>query len=313
MMTQGATRHRLGWIGLGRMGNAIAERLATAGCDLKGYNRTRAKAEGLQKVGVTLVERPADLAACDIVFTMVSTADDLRSVLTGPDGLFAKDRAAPKILVELSTISPEASAEIRELAGRRGTDMLVVPVSGNDVVARAGKLGVIASGPRVSFDTVKPYLQIFGPSVTYVGEGEVSRILKICHNLYLGIVYEGLAEVTLLAQAHGVPRHLFLDVINKSVLGSTFTRYKTPVIANLDYTVTFTNTLMRKDLELGLRAASAHGVSLPATEVVRDLVQACIDEGRAEQDYTVMLDKLAEQAGMRLSPDNADVTDGLKE
>lgn len=310
-MTNSETKLRLGWIGLGRMGYAMAEQLAKAGFEVKGYNRTRSKGEGLVKVGVTLVDHPSDLADCDVVFTMVSTADDLRSVLNGPEGLFSKDGAAPKILAEFSTISPEASADIRALAASKGTQMLVVPVSGNDVVARAGKLSVTASGPRDVFDAVLPCLRCFGPNVIYVGEGEVSRIVKICHNLYLGILYEGLAEVTLLAQAQGVPRHLFLDVINNSVLGSTFTRYKTPVIANLDYTVTFTNTLMLKDLELGLKAASAKGVSLPATEVVRDLVQACIDDGRAEQDYTLILDKLAEHAGMSLTPDNAKVTDGL--
>lgn len=310
-MSSSLRRYRLGWIGLGRMGYAMAERLAKAGCQVRGYNRTHAKAEGLAAFGVALEIRPADLADCDIVFTMVSTADDLKSVLAGADGLFSQPGRSPKILVELSTISTEASAEVRALAQRAGADMLVVPVSGNDVVARAGKLSVMASGPRRAFDTLAPYLSCFGPSVTYVGEGEVSRIVKICHNLYLGITYEGLAEVTLLAEKHGVARHVFLDVINKSVLGSTFSRYKTPVIANLDHTVTFTNTLMRKDLELGLKAAKDVGVALPATEVVRDIVQACIDDGRAEQDYTIILDKLAEYAAMKLKPEFAPVTDGL--
>ena len=177
--------------------------------------------------------------------------------------------------------------------------MLVVPVSGNDVVARAGRLSVMASGPRPVFDIVAPYLSCFGSSVTYIGEGDVARVVKICHNLYLGIMFEGLAEVTLLAEKHGVSRHVFLDVINKSVLGSTFSRYKTPVIANLDYTVTFTNTLMRKDLDLGLKAAKERGVALPATQVVRDVVQACIDDGHAEADYTRILDKLAQYSGMQ--------------
>ena len=306
-----AAEGRLGWIGLGRMGYAMAEQLAKAGFKLRGYNRTRSKAEGLQNAGVTLVDHPSDLSDCDIVFTMVSTADDLQSVLNGPNGLFSRPNRAPRILAELSTISPEASAQIRAFAASKGTEMLVVPVSGNDVVARAARLSVTASGPKAVFDIMLPYLKCFGPHVTYVGEGEVSRVVKICHNLYLGIVYEGLAEVALLAEAHGVPRNLFLQVINNSVLGSTFTRYKTPVIANLDYTVTFTNTLMRKDLELGLKAGASKGVPLPATEVVRNIVQACIDDGRAEQDYTIILDKLAQYAGMSLKPENAAVTDGL--
>jgi 3-hydroxyisobutyrate dehydrogenase len=303
--------HRLGWIGLGRMGYAMAERLAKAGHDVSGYNRTRAKAEPLAASGVTLVGHPADLADCDIVFTMVSTADDLNAVLIGPNGLFTRAPQAPKLLVELSTIATDASAQVRTIAARAGSAMLVVPVSGNDVVARAGRLSVMASGPRSAFDVVAPYLACFGSSVTYVGEGEVARVVKICHNLYLGIMYEGLAEVTLLAEKHGVARHVFLDVINKSVLGSTFSRYKTPVIANLDYTVTFTNTLMRKDLDLGLAAARAVGVTLPATQVVRDLVQAAVDDGRAEADYTVMLDKLAQRAGMTLVPEQVSVGDGL--
>ena len=303
--------HRLGWIGLGRMGYAMAGRLAKAGADLRGYNRTRAKAEGLSAAGVALVDHPSDLAGCDIVFTMVSTADDLKSVLIGPDGLFSRAGQDPRILVELSTISPEASAEIRTIAGARGTEMLVVPVSGNDVVARAGRLSMMVSGPRTAFETVAPFLACFGPNVSYVGDADVARMVKICHNLYLGIAFAGLAEVTLLAEKHGVPRHVFLEVLNKSVLGSTFSRYKTPVIANLDHTVTFTNTLMKKDLDLGLQAAKASGVSLPATQVVRDLVQACIDDGRAEEDYTIILDKLAQHAAMELKPENVNLTDGL--
>jgi 3-hydroxyisobutyrate dehydrogenase len=310
-MELGFPKHRLGWIGLGRMGYAMVERLAMAKADIRGYNRTRAKAEPLIESGVRLVDNPSDLADCDIVFTMVSTADDLKSVAFGAGGLFSSPRRSPRVLVELSTISVEASAEIRALAKARGTEMLVVPVSGNDVVARAGRLSVMASGPRAVFDMVAPYLSCFGPSVTYIGDGEVARVVKICHNLYLGIMFEGLAEVTLLAEKHGVPRHAFLNVINNSVLGSTFSRYKTPVIANLDYTVTFTNTLMKKDLDLGLKAAREKGVALPATQVVRDIVQACIDDGRAESDYTLILDKLAQQSGMQLMSEEAPLNDGL--
>ena len=220
-MSPESHKHRLGWIGLGRMGYAMAERLAMAKADIRGYNRTRAKAEPLVEAGVRLVDRPSELADCDIVFTMVSTAEDLKSVTFGDDGLFSSPGRKPHVLVELSTISAEASAEIRALAGAQATEMLVVPVSGNDVVARAGRLSVMVSGPRSVFDMVAPYLLCFGSSVTYIGEGDVARVVKICHNLYLGIMFEGLAEVTLLAEKHGVSRHVFLDVINNSVLGST--------------------------------------------------------------------------------------------
>jgi 3-hydroxyisobutyrate dehydrogenase len=309
-MSTALPRHTVGWVGLGRMGFAMAERLAKAGADVAGYNRTRAKAEALTQAGVRLVDRPVDLADRDIVFTMVSTASDLREVLQGPDGLLSS-KQAPKILVELSTVSPEESAEVRAVAAAYGARMLAVPVSGNDVVARAGKLSVLVSGPADAYETVAPYLACFGPSVSYVGDGDIARVVKLCHNLLLGIVFEGLAEVTVLAEKNGVPRHVFMDCINKSVLGSTFTRYKTPVIANLDFTVTFTHTLLRKDLDLGIGAGRKTGTNLPATQVVRDLVQRCVDEGGAEADYTTMLRRLAADAGLDLKPDRVAVSDGL--
>jgi 3-hydroxyisobutyrate dehydrogenase len=304
-------KHTAGWIGLGRMGLAMAERLARADVDLAGYNRTRAKAEPLLGLGVRLVDTPVELAERDIVFTMVSTAADLRQVLLGPDGLLSSPHKVPRILVELSTVSAEESAELRAIATAKGVQMLAVPVSGNDVVARAGKLSVLVSGPADAYDVVAPYLACFGPSVKYVGDGDGARVVKLCHNLLLGIVFEGLAEVTVLAEKCGVPRHVFMECINNSVLGSTFTRYKTPVIANLDFNVTFTHTLMRKDLDLGLRAGQNSGTNLPATQVVRDLVQRCVDEGKAEADYTTMLQRLAADAGLELTPDGVQVSDGL--
>jgi 3-hydroxyisobutyrate dehydrogenase len=309
-MSPDLAKYTVGWIGLGRMGLAMAERLAKAGVDLAGYNRTRAKAEPLLGLGMRLVDNPVELAERDIVFTMVSTAADLRQVLLGPDGLLCA-RKAPKILAELSTVSAEESAELRAIATAKGTRMLAVPVSGNDVVARAGKLSVLVSGPADAYDVVAPYLACFGPIVKYVGDGDSARVVKLCHNMLLGIVFEGLAEVTVLAEKNGVPRHVFMDCINNSVLGSTFTRYKTPVIANLDFNVTFTHTLMRKDLDLGLRAGQKSGTKLPATQVVRDLVQRCVDEGKAEADYTTMLQRLAADAGLELTPDGVKVPDGL--
>ncbi len=301
----------LGWIGLGRMGGALAERLASSGHDISGYNRTRSKVEHLAGAGVKLVDLPADLADRDVVFTMVSTASDLMMVLTGEGGLLT-GASKPSILVDLSTVSPDESEAVRKLLAKHGIEMLVLPVSGNDVVVRAGKLSVIASGPRATFDRIEPILRDFGRDLTYVGEGDVARIIKICHNLFLGLVYEGLAETALLAEKHGIPRHLFMQVINRSVMGSTFSGYKTPVIANLDFNVTFTNTLMLKDFDLGLKAAAAHGLPLPATAAAREVTAEMVATGRGEEDFTAVLDLLARRAGMTLRSENADADDGLK-
>lgn len=310
-MSEGPGRHSLGWIGLGRMGYAIAERLARAGCDLTGYNRTRSKAEPLRAHGAGLAASPVELAGRDIVFTMVSTAADLEAVTLGPGGVLTDPARAPKILVDCSTISAEASEEIRAAAARRNVVLVVASVSGNDVVARAGRLRVFASGPRAACDTVAPYLERFGTSVTYVGDGDLARAVKIGHNLFLGIVYQALAECTVLAEKQGVPRHVFLNAINESVLGSPYTRYKSPGIVNLDFTVTFSNALFIKDLDLGLQAAGGTGAALPLTERVRSLAAECIAASGAEADYTTLLLRQARASGLSLKPEEATVRDGL--
>ncbi|MGH6969545.1 MAG: NAD(P)-dependent oxidoreductase, partial [Stellaceae bacterium] len=231
-MATGSNVHKIGWIGTGRMGFPMAERLAKNGCDVTAFNRTRAKAEPLTMSGAKLVGRPADLAACDIVFTMVSASDDLKAVTLGKDGVFADGGKAPKILVDCSTVSEEVSAEVREAALKRGTQMLAAPVSGNGKVVKAGKLTIVASGPKTAYDTALPYLEMMGSGASYVGEGELARIVKICHNVFLGAVIQNLVEVTVLAEKCGVKRHAFLDFINKSVMGSVFSTYKTPALVN---------------------------------------------------------------------------------
>ncbi|HEX7967948.1 MAG TPA: NAD(P)-dependent oxidoreductase [Stellaceae bacterium] len=303
--------HKLGWIGAGRMGYPMAERLAKAGYDVTVYNRTRAKAEPLTKSGIRLVDRPADLADRDIVFTMVSASDDLKQVTLGRDGVLSVAGKAPKILIDCSTVSEEASAEVRAAAAKLGTKMLASPVSGNGKVVKSGKLSVVVSGPKDAFETARPYLEKLGQGVGYVGEGELARMVKICHNVFLGIVIQALVEVTVLAQKGGVPRHAFLDFMNKSVLGSIFTRYKTPALVNLDFAPTFTPVLLRKDLDLGLAAARKVGTPMAVTALVREILQGLIGQGFTEQDFATLLVQQAKAAGMPLEPENVPVSDGL--
>jgi len=304
-------RHKIGWIGTGRMGFAMAQRLAKESCDLTAYNRTRAKAEPLAKSGAKLAARPADLAGCDIVFTMVSASDDLKEVVMGKDGVLADKAKQPRILVDCSTVSEEASAEVRAACAQRGTQMLAAPVSGNAKVVKAGKLTIVASGPQDAYDTVKPYLAMMGRGSSYVGDGELSRIVKICHNVLLGVTIQNLVEVTILAEKCGVKRHAFLDFINKSVMGSMFTTYKTPALVNLDMNPTFTPVLLKKDLDLGLAAARKNNVPMPVTAVTRELVQNLIGLGYADKDFATLLLQQARNSGLDIKSENFEVGDGL--
>jgi 3-hydroxyisobutyrate dehydrogenase len=309
MAGQNMKAHRLGWIGIGRMGYAMAERLAQAGCDISVWNRTKSKAEPLARSGAKVVDQLTDLAGCDIVFTMVSAGKDVKEVLFGPNGVTSKGKS-PKIVVDSTSISLEESAEIREKLGKLGVKLLAAPVSGNAKVIKAGKLTVVASGPEDAFEAVAPYLEAIGQGVSYVGAGELSRIAKICHNVMLGVVTQNLCEITILAEKAGMKRHAFLDFLNKSVMGSMFTRYKTPALSNLDFHVTFTPELLRKDIDLGLAAGRQLGVPMPTTSVARDLVQTLIGHGY-DQDFSQLLLLQAKASGIELEPENVEVGDGL--
>ncbi len=302
--------HRLGWIGIGRMGYAMAQRLAKSGCDIAVWNRTRSKGEPLAEHGAKVVDALTDLAACDIVFTMVSTGKDVKEVLFGTNGVMSKG-SVPKIVVDSTSISLEESAEIRDKLAQKGVKFLAAPVSGNAKVIKAGKLTVVASGPKDAFDAVAPYLEAIGQGVSYVGDGELSRIAKICHNVMLGVVIQNLCEITVLAEKAGMQRHAFLDFLNKSVMGSMFTRYKTPALANLDFHVTFTPELLMKDIDLGLSAGRHFGVPMPTTAITRDLVQTLIGHGY-DQDFSQLLLLQAQASGVELESENVEISDGLE-
>lgn len=299
---------RIGWIGTGRMGYALAARLAKAELDVACWNRTRAKAEPLREYGATVVDNLVDLADRDVVFTMVSTSKDLEQVV---DTLLSDPQRTPKYVVDCSTVSSETSAAVRVRLAERGAQLVASPVSGNGKVVKAGMLSLVCSGDEQAFSDVRPLLDLLGRHVTYVGEGERARLVKICHNLMLGVVTQNLAEITVLAEKGGVSRAAFLEFMNNSVMGSVFTRYKTPAFVNLDLTPTFTPVLLRKDFDLGLAAASEYGVPMPVVASAREPVQAAIAQGRGSEDFAVLLELEAAAAGLKLKSENEDVDDGL--
>jgi len=304
--------HRLGWLGTGRMGAAMARRLLVAGCDLAVYNRSPAKAEPLVRLGAKPTGSAMELAATDIVFVTVGSSDDLISAVLGRDGLMSGGAgAAPRVLVDCSTVSAEASARVRAETAGRGTAFLAAPVMGNPKVVRAGKMTAAVSGPRDAFDMAEPYLSMLGRGVTYVGEGELARTVKLCHNLFLGVVAQSLAEVTILAEKSGISRQAFLACLNNSVMGSLFTGYKTPAYVNLDFAPTFTASLLRKDFDLGLAAAREREVPMPVAATVYQLIQSLVGRGYGESDFAALLQQQADSAGLALVSEHADIPDGL--
>ena len=312
---------KVGWIGMGRMGYAMAERLAKAGCDLTVWNRTRAKAEPLTEKGAKIAGKLSDLAGMDVVFSIVSTGKDLKQVYFGPDGLLSGNGKVPPILVDCSTIAVEDSAEIRKKLKEKGADFIASPISGNAKVIKAGKLSAVVSGAEPAYRKVEELIKAYSPAgVAYVGEGELARICKIAHNVMLGVVTENLMEITLLANKMGIPREAFLAFMNNSVMGSMFTRYKAPALVNLDWTTTFTPELLRKDMDLGLALGREHDVPMPVTAAAREVLQSHFGaailqkdpKAYLEKDFAALMETMALASGMTLESENKKVPTGLE-
>jgi 3-hydroxyisobutyrate dehydrogenase-like beta-hydroxyacid dehydrogenase len=302
---------RIGWIGTGRMGAALARRLLDAGHDVAVYNRTRSKAEALLEHGAVVVDSAAALADRDVVFTMVGGSDDFKEVAIGPSGVLSRSDASPRILIDSTTISPAASDDVRAVASERGIAVLAAPVSGNAKVVAAGRLTMVVSGPEPAFTEARELLELLAARVTYVGDGDRARLVKICHNLMLGVVAQTLAEITVLAEKGGVSRADFFDFLNDSVMGSMFTRYKTPAYVNLEFKPTFTPALLLKDFSLGADAAREHGVPMPVAAAAQQVVQALIGNGYTDIDFAALLELEARASGLELVSEEAAVDDGL--
>jgi 3-hydroxyisobutyrate dehydrogenase len=319
-MATGNTR-KIGWIGMGRMGFPMAERLIKAGHDVSIWNRTRAKAEPLAKIGGKVVDRLADLKSVDVLFSIVATGPDVQDVLYGKDGVAAGSGRMPPVVVDCSTIAVAESAAIRNKLKELGADFVASPVSGNAKVIKAGQLSAVVSGAEAACKIAMPLIEVFAPrGVSYVGEGELARVCKIAHNVMLGVVIENLIEITLLTNKMGVPRHAFLAFLNNGVMGSMFTRYKSPALVNLDWTTTFTPELLRKDLDLGLELGREMDVPMPVTAATREVLQGHFGaamlqkdpQDYLQKDFAALAETMALAAGMKLVSENKNVPTGLE-
>jgi 3-hydroxyisobutyrate dehydrogenase len=319
-MAQGAPR--IGWIGCGRMGLPMVERLLQAGHDVSVWNRTASKAQPLASRGGKIVRNAADLAHVDFLFSIVSTGKDLEDVYFGAGGVAAaREGKLPSVFIDCSTIAVAESADVRSRLKAAGADYIAAPVSGNAAVIAAGRLSCVASGPEAAFRRVEPLIEVFAPGgVAYVGAGELARVCKIAHNVMLGVVIENLIEITLLCNRMGVPRHAFLAFLNNSVMGSMFTRYKAPALVNLDWTTTFTPELLRKDLDLGLELGRANNVPMPVTAAAREVLQTHFGAAELKEDpqrylagdFAALIETMALAAGMQIESENTPIPTGLE-
>jgi 3-hydroxyisobutyrate dehydrogenase len=321
IMVMAENKQKIGWVGMGRMGYPMAERLIKAGYDVSIWNRTRSKAEPLAKAGGKVVDHLMEIKEVDVLFSIVAAGKDVEQVYFGKNSITGHGGRLPKIFVDCSTIAVEESAAIRDRLKQLGSDYVAAPVSGNAKVIKAGKLSAVISGTQAACRAVTPLLEVIAPQgVSYVGEGELARVCKIAHNVMLGVVIENLIEITLLANKMGIPRHAFLAFMNNSVMGSMFTRYKSPALVNLDWTTTFTPELLRKDLDLGLALGREWDVPMPVTAATREVLQGHFGAATLKtdpkeylaKDFAALMETMALAAGMALASENKNVPTGLE-
>lgn len=288
----------IGWIGVGLMGEAMAERLLAAGMEVAVWNRTPAKCAGLVKKGARLVARPADAASQDVVFSMVMDDSALRALWSMEGGVLEGNA---RVWIDCSSVSPEAAAEASMAASERGITMISAPVSGNPSVVRAGNLIFAASGPAAAIDAARPYFAAIGRAIHVVGDAQQATVVKLCTNALLGVVMQALSEVVILGEKSGVTRAALMDFINDSAVGSPFTAYKTPTIVNLDFTPTFTAEALRKDLRLALSLADSADVVMPVVgETEHQLNRVVATQGANGLDFASTLLLVAKDAQLEL-------------
>jgi 3-hydroxyisobutyrate dehydrogenase-like beta-hydroxyacid dehydrogenase len=299
------------------MGEPITRRLLGAGHDVTVWNRTREKAAALAKEGAHVADTPAAAwQTATLVVSMVADDKALEAVTLGPEGLLdleGRDGARLKsgtgaasatdpVLVDMSTVSPEASARVAEAAAAAGVDYLRAPVSGNPSVVEAGNLGIVVSGDEPVFARVESVLRDIGPNVFYLGPGEQARVMKLALNILIAGTTELLAEALVLGEAYGLDRAKMLEIMGASAVGSPFVKYKTAALVADDYSTTFSTNAMHKDVSLALATGHAGGVPLPFMGCVQQLLEGCIASGWGDADLTALVLRLRREAGRSTSP-----------
>ena len=297
----------VGWLGTGRMGQAMVRRLLEGGAEVTVWNRTVEKTNVLIEAGASRATELSELAHREVVFVMVARPSDLEEVVGVDSGLLSGSER-PRVVVACATVDPETSARVRSLLHEYGVEYLAAPISGNPHVVADAKSTFVVSGPRATYEEFAPLLGAIARASVWVGEHEEAMTVKICHNLYLGLIAQSVAEVTVLAEKSGVDRSRFLDFLNVTGLATPWVRNRTADLLALDWTPTFTTELLRKDFELGMDRARHVEAPMPLAAGLLQLLQVAIGRGYRDADFRSLSALQAESAGLSIEPVDAAAT-----
>jgi len=289
---------KVAWIGLGNMGVPMSVNLVKAEHSVTVWNRTASKCDEVVKEGAVKAASIAEAAkGAEFIFTMVADDNALINVLKGEKGVCSV-LGAGQIVIDMSTVSMEASKECAEAIKAKGGEYLRAPVSGSTVVAKNAALTVLCSGPKSAYDKTLPVFEKMSKLQFYLGDGDSARAMKLGLNMMIATSLQMFAESVTLCEKAGIEWNTIMDVVGGSVLASPLIAYKIPPLRERKYDPAFTTRLMAKDLGLALDVAKELGVCAPVTSITKQMLEANIAKGSGEKDFAYLVKLTEELSGL---------------
>jgi len=280
---------RIGFIGLGLMGNPMAKNLKKAGFDLRVYNRSKEKLEEFIQMGVAVYNSPAELAKdCDVVISIITGPEDVREVMIGPDGIIVGSHK-DLIAIDMSTIGPSATSEISEKLAEAGVEFLDAPVTGSVAKATTGELTIFIGGREEVFEKVRPIFNAMGTNLQYMGKSSSGQAIKLINNLIVASTITTLAEGFLLADMMNLPREKVEQALSEVPALSFFMKLKLPNMVSGDFPAAFSIANMDKDLKLALNEVEKADSELEVLEKVEGYYEKGLTMGMADKDISAVL------------------------
>ena len=266
-----SAKQKIGWIGLGKMGIPMSQNLLKADYPVTVYNRSKEKTKALADAGAQVADASKSLAAdVDVIISMISDDSALEAVSTGADGAFAGAKSGA-IYIDMSTVSPVASARVAAAADKKGIKYLRAPVSGSTALAQAGTLTIFASGPKDAYDQCVDIFGAMGQKSFHVGDAEQARYLKLVLNMMVGLTSAMTAEALTFGEKGGMDWEEMIEIVNNSVVASPLVGYKAQMLKDRNYSAAFTAAQMAKDFDIALATGRATNVPMPMTSMMLSL------------------------------------------
>ncbi len=291
---------KVGFIGLGVMGEPMARNLLAAGHEVIAWNRGRGPLEALAEVGARPADGPAAVAAeADATITILSDDAAVAAVLGGERGVIAA--AAPgSLVIDMSTVSPALARELAGAAAEREVAFLDAPVSGGDVGAREGTLSIMVGGEAADVERARPVFDAVGSRVTHVGAAGAGQVAKACNQILVAVIFAGLAEALVLGSKLGVDAEAVLDAVGGGMAANRIMEMRRDNLLRHDFAPGFKIDLHHKDLEIALGAGAESDVPLPLTAEVQDMFRRLREAGHGGEDDSALLRIAEQRAGHRI-------------